>query len=172
MPNEQDATQPGQSSDRSQLMGLVSANWAVLEEQLIAMLGHLTQVALPTARAIMFSVNCTAERLTILRNVALAQLYSDWHLIQMARVLSRVEEVDRARRSIFEAPMLPTTTPSNTNNTVVLSWVSDGDLRALVGRIGVVGADIREVVRILPKGRAHEVEHSQSSPGITGGGFS
>jgi hypothetical protein len=171
MSPESNAPHTVQLSDRVQSIGLALSQWIQLEEQLTALLAHVANTALSTARAIMFSAtNCMAERITMLRNVAIAQSYSDWHLIQLSRTLSRIEDVDKIRRNIFEAPVLPMAGPPGTTGTSALDRIRDADLHELMGKIVSADTGIRDLLGSLPKGQLPPGCSLHQAPDRTQGG--
>jgi hypothetical protein len=82
-------------------IGLIAANWAILESSLCHLLCFMLDIDWPAARAILYTISSNKTRRDVIWNVANSQHYSAESLKQLEKALQKVKRVAEQRNDFM-----------------------------------------------------------------------
>lgn len=83
--------------DHLKMIGLVAANWAILEHRMCHLLCFITGMNWPAVRAILYTIASNRLRRDVIRNVAFSQGYDQESIAMLDKVLTKIGRVAKRR---------------------------------------------------------------------------
>lgn len=144
------------SPEHLKYIGLVAANWALLEGGLCRLLAFMADMDYPGARAIIYTITSNKVRRDIIANFAASQGFSKESLKELDKVLGKIKRLATKRNdyqhyafSIAAKGEVLLKKPSARDNTDFKSSVTVDDLKNHAEQIALTSTRLTELCAVF-----------------------